>query len=527
MKKRRLLYLISIALLLAVYYLILGINMYRAGYHNHESLFYIEKARIIFEGSGDRLKIIGLTSPILPFYGVLPFIGISYTFAPIIASAIGTAILFLIMGVSIIKSSDDNYLTMLLLVLFLFHPGIIYTACSGKGIYFSLIFFFLFFYNMFRFYYSNTTFHISVASMLLVVLVFCDYRFIWLTLFFIPLIISIALQSLNLSEQQSIFRLSMSFNNPSLRRKLANKTFAMYVIIFILPIICIFCYKVLNQSHANDFNYFADSPYATWRVLVDKLESSITPVMDNYKVPEISFLTSVRVLMYCPLILLGIYLFRSNTQHLLTIMIPFGLLEFFKIKYDNSFLQMQYYLIFLILAFLTIMLKGHIISRKIIYKVLIFALVIVQIYTGYYFLKNSFVASEKNFILTLERNNPSEEGYEESKDVAGFINNLPRNSQVLMDDANAYPIVSYISDMHSVTLPYQPSFLSAIENPDKYVDYVLVATVQNPIGGYTQLNHKYKLLMARKNDFSMRIVYESDNWILYQLGAGRFAPKPL
>jgi len=353
--------------------------------------------------------------------------------------------------------------------------------------------------------------------------VFCDYRFIWITLFFIPLIISIAIQSLNLSEKQSVFRLFMSFNNPSLRRKLVNKTFAMYVIIFILPIISIFCYKVLNQTHANDFNYFNDNPYATWEVLVDKLESSITPVIDNYNIPEVSFLTSVRVLVFCPLILLGAYFFRSNTQHLITILIPFGLLEFFKIKYDNTFLSIEYYLIFLVMSFLTVVFKGHIISRRLGFKALISMLMVIQIYTGYYFLKNSFIESEKNFISTITRSNVSEDSYDEYKDVASYINHLPHNSQVLVDDANAYPVVSFVKDIHSLTLPYQSSFLSAIENPNKYVDYVLITSFDNTVGGFTQLNYKYKAIMENKNDIRLYPVFSSDNWVILKVTTARNA----
>jgi hypothetical protein len=523
MKKRRLLYLILITIALAVYYLIIGINMAHAGYHNHESLFYIEKASIIFHGAGDRLKVIGLTSPIFPFYGMLPFYALNANLAPVIASCIGTALLFLVIGICVIKTTNENFFVLILIIMFVFHPGILFTACSGKGIYLSLIFFFLFFYNIFRFYYSNTTFHISIASIILVILVFCDYRFIWITLFFIPLIISIAIQSLNLSEKQSVFRLFMSFNNPSLRRKLVNKTFAMYVIIFILPIISIFCYKILNQTHANDFNYFNDNPYATWEVLVDKLESSITPVIDNYSIPEVSFLTSVRVLVFCPLILLGAYFFRSNTQHLITILIPFGLLEFFKIKYDNSFLSIEYYLIFLVMSFLTVVFKGHIISRRLGFKALIAMLMVIQIYTGYYFLKNSFIESEKNFISTITRSNISEDAYDEYKDVASYINHLPHNSQVLVDDANAYPVVSFVKDIHALTLPYQSSFLSAIENPNKYVDYVLITSFDNPVGGFTQLNYKYKAIMENKNDIRLYPVYSSDNWVILKVTTARNA----
>src|SRR6185312_15150397 len=166
--------------------------------------------------------------------------------APVIASALGTALLFYVMCSTLIKRTNDDFYLLLLIVLFLFHPGLLYSACSGKSTYMVLLFFYLFFFHIIRFYSSNTTFHISIASICLVILVFCDYKFIWLNLFFIPLVLSITIQSLNLSEQESIFRLFISFNNPSLRRKLINKTFALYIIIFILPLACVVCYKLLN-----------------------------------------------------------------------------------------------------------------------------------------------------------------------------------------------------------------------------------------------------------------------------------------
>ena len=46
---KRTLYLIILTLLLAVYYLFLGIYLHNLGYHNLESLFYAEKNKILFE----------------------------------------------------------------------------------------------------------------------------------------------------------------------------------------------------------------------------------------------------------------------------------------------------------------------------------------------------------------------------------------------------------------------------------------------------------------------------------------------
>ena len=100
---KRTLFLIVISLLLAGYYLFLGIYLHNLGYFNQESLFYAEKNKILFEGVGNRLKIMGLTAPILPFYGTFMFSSISHLLAPVLASAVGTAILFYIMASTLTK----------------------------------------------------------------------------------------------------------------------------------------------------------------------------------------------------------------------------------------------------------------------------------------------------------------------------------------------------------------------------------------------------------------------------------------
>ena len=86
--------LLIITLLLAVYYLVCGYMLNDMGYSNRESLFYVEKVRIIFEGVGYKLKVIGLTAPIIPFFATFAFILINPLLAPVITSCIGTAMLF-------------------------------------------------------------------------------------------------------------------------------------------------------------------------------------------------------------------------------------------------------------------------------------------------------------------------------------------------------------------------------------------------------------------------------------------------
>jgi hypothetical protein len=511
--------LLIITVLLAVYYLVCGIYLNHLGYFNQESIFYIEKARIIFEGIGYKLKIIGLTSPLLPFYATFAFTSINPVLAPVIASAIGTSILFYLIATTIEKRLGDDFYLAVLLVLFVFHPGILYVACSGKGVYLGLIFFYMFYLNIFKYYTSNTTFHVSIASICLVLLIFCDYKFIWLTLFFIPLVFSIAVQTLNLSEKESIFRISLSFNNPSLRRKLINKTFAVYVILFILPLASITCYKLLNLTNASDMDYFIESPYATWHVLADRLNYDLLSASGDVKSSEISLLISAKVLIFCPLMLFAIYLFRQNNYQILTLLTPFAFIEFLHIKYEKTFLTYEYFLMFVILSFLCIILKAQTFKYQSPLKATLVLLMLIQLYTGYYYLKNSSIQDEKNFI-TILLNRTTDDQQDESHDMANYINGLPDKSKILVDDAIAYPIVAFTNNVAGLTLPYQENFLSALESPGSYDDYILIATNKNLLRGYSILNTKYSPILNQVGyNSGLEKVYETDNWALYRIAA--------
>lgn len=510
-------YLLILSVILVIYYLVCGVYLHKLGYYNHESLFYIEKAKILFEGVGNRLKVMGLTSPMIPFYATFLFTPVGFTLAPMLASAIGTGVLFYIMASTLLKKLTTDFHLWLLLALFLFHPGILYTACSGKSIYIVLIFFFLFFLNLFKYYRSNTTFHVSIASICLITLIFCDYKFIWLTLFFVPLVLSITLHSLNLGEQESIFRLFQSYNSPSLRRKLINKTFSLYIILFALPLVGVLCYKLLNLTHANDLNYFNESPYATWNVLIDKLSYDVQATGTTYIIPENSIFLSARILLFCPMIFVAIYLLRESTYQVLTLLTPFALIEFLHIKYDKVFIAYEYYLLFIILTFLCVIIKWHTVKNQKAFKVMLTIIVFVQIYFGGYYLKTSSVAEENNFInVLLNRTNDPTQA--ENMDVADYISSLPTDMRILMDDATAYPVVAFTHNLRPLILPYENNFLSALESPDKYADYVVVATAKNILTGYTQLNNKYIISIKRTiPQMVFRKVFETNDWIVYRI----------
>lgn len=521
-------YLLLITFLLAAYYLVLGIYLNHLGYVSQEAMFYIEKTKIVVDGLGNRLKVMGLTAPILPFYSSFIFSAISASLAPIIASSLITATLFFLMSNALLKRAKDDFYLVILLIVFLVHPGVLYMATSGKSIALVMLFFFMFFFNLLKFYRSNTTFHVSIASISLVLLIFCDYKFIWLTLFFIPLVLSITIKSLNLGEQESIFRLFISFNNPSLRRKLVNKTFALYIILFVLPLACIICYKLLNLTHAQDLDYFHQSPYATWTVVADKLSFDTLSTSTTYHIPETSVLISARMLLFCPLMLVAIYLFRNSTYQILTLLTPFAFVEFLHIKYEKVFLVQEYYMIFLVLALLCILYRAQTIRRQTVLKTFVLVLTLVQLYTGYIFMRNSSIAEEQHFITVL-LNRAKDTSQDENRELAKFIDNLPKEAHVLVDDAIGFPIVAFSQkndelslsakeNLQKFTLPYQNSYLGAIEAPDKFDEYILLATPKNEVTGFTQLNDKYVPVIKKANSaLKLRRVYETNDWVLYKV----------
>ena len=108
----------------------------------------------------------------------------------------------------------------------------------------------------------------------------------------------------------------------------------------------------------------------------------------------------------------------------------------------------------------------------------------------------------------------------DNRDIASYINSIPPTSRILVDDAIAYPIVAYVNNIRQLTMPYQDEFSSAIESPAKYDDYILVATAKNIATGYTSLNDKYiAIIRGGNSSLYLRRVFETDDWLLYQVSA--------
>ena len=202
---------------------------------------------------------------------------------------------------------------------------------------------------------------------------------------------------------------------------------------------------------------------------------------------------------------------------MLTIITPFAFIEFLHVKYDKVFLSYEYYIMFLILALLCIFYKANNVTHKAMFKITIGVVTLVQLYTGFIYLKNSPFDTESNFIAMLLYRSV-DAGQNDNRDLANYVNRLPDNTHVLMDDAIAFPVAAFTENIHKLILPYQTSFLSAIEAPDKYAGYLLVASDKNQVYTYTQLNSNYLPIIKKVNSgLRLHRVYETDDWVLYKI----------
>ena len=66
-------------------------------------------------------------------------------------------------------------------------------------------------------------------------------------------------------------------------------------------------------------------------------------------------------------------------------------------------------------------------------------------------------------------------------------------------------------------LPQEKAFVTILENPAKFVKYMLIAKRSNPTQNLTVLNEfNLKMFVVQKN-LHLLLMYESENWAIYQI----------
>ncbi|MBN8664254.1 MAG: hypothetical protein J0L83_06775 [Chitinophagales bacterium] len=508
---------------MVLYYVCITWIVHRSGYEHTESLFYAEKLKLLFEAKQNKLVILGTTFPSLVFLSNLVFTPLGYLFAPVAASILVMSILYyFILRNHLSTKLPMNIYVPMVTALFMFHPGMVFAAVSGRSIAMVLLFFYLVYRSFFNYYRSQTTFYLSLSSIYLACLIFSNYNFIWLLIAFFPFIVLISLEGIKISKDQPpVLQYYESLNNRSLRRKLANRTAAIYIIIFLLPLGAIYLFRTLNQSHAGNPEYFLSSQYSNWAITgLKAIDNLLVDAKGTILTKQTQIVYHFFILLMTPLFVVALMLYKGKIYELMTIISPFILLSVLLIA-NRYYLSVEYLLIFLLLAVLILIYYAgktdHSFRRM---RVMIFTGIILSIIGGFYYFSKTNDFEEKNFYHALLKGGAFREtrAISEEKQIAQFIQDVTDGGgKVMIDDAAAYGIVAHLESLNNILLPLQPSFVTVVENPTLSVNYLCIAKRENRLHNFTVLNAYNIEQMRRRIGLNLLVMFETPNWVLYKI----------
>ncbi|MFP5042977.1 hypothetical protein, partial [Parasediminibacterium sp. JCM 36343] len=488
------------------------------------NLFVAEKIKILFDSSENTLVTLGTTFPTLVFLTSLIFTPFGYLFAPILASiALSVTLYYTLLSDFRETSKLPPFIYIpLVSLLFVLHPGIIYAAISGRGVAAIMLFFYFTFRSLFRYYKTQTTFYLSMASIYLTCLVFCDFNFIWLLLAFFPFIVLVSLEGLKINKIQApVTQYFESVNNVSQRRKLTNRAIAIYIVLFLLPLGALFLFGYLNDTHAGISTYFLHSQYANWHVMGDIPLGQVVGRKGTNAGFQSQILFQFYVLFLNPLLILAFLYFKGKLYELFTLIAPFILMGILIINMQFYFM-VEYYLLFLILALVGLSFyAGKQFTKKATWFI-VFTVGLLNVFTGIFYFKRTDDLEEKKFFSVLRHYKSwlKEKNNSEDFQVAEFIASIANvNNKVLIDDAAAFQIVAHLKSLEGVELPLNKSFGTIIENPIIGVRYMCVAKNTNPLRNFTVLNAYNLDQMQIRGQFASQVMFETPNWAVYRLYA--------
>lgn len=511
-----------LALILMVFYLLMSWVLHRSGYEHSENLFIAEKIKILFDSRDNNLVTLGTTFPTIVFLSSLVFTPFGYLFSTILASIALTVLLYYTILKDFKETSKlpDFVYIPLVSLLFFMHPGLLYSAITGRGVAAILLFFYYLFRSLFRYYRTQTTFYLSMASIYLSCLVFCDFNFIWLLLAFFPFIVFVSLEGLKINKDQApVSQYFESVNNASQRRKLTNRAVAIYIILFLLPLGALLLFGYLNDTHAGNYTYFLYSQYANWHVLGNIPMGDVVYKKGTNASFQSQILFQFYVLLLNPLLVLAFYYFKGKLYEFFTLTAPFILMSILIINTQYYFL-IEYYLIFLVLGLIGLTFyAGKKFTKKATWFIFFIA-GFLNVFMGIFYFKKTDDPEEKKFFETIRdyKNWLKVKNNSEDFQVAQYVAEVADiNNKVLMDDAAAFKIVAHLKSLDGIELPINKSFGTVVENPMVGVKFMCVAKIDNPYKNFTVLNSYNLGQMQAKGQFITQIVFQTDNWAVYRL----------
>lgn len=462
----------------AVFYGFITTIIREKGYLNFEPLFISYHLNIFFGGHEDLVKDFFMSYPLLTNVLSYPFSIFSNIDAPFMASIFYTSFFttYAVTNVGEEGGKRNKTIKVLLFLYFLISPITIYAATSGTSLYAFYIIYFLIFYYLFNYIKNFTTYHITILSIVFSLVVFLDYRILWilLILFFHIFVFSIyGVKGLTSNVVVNFVKITQ---HTSLRRKFTGHLNSMVFIIGFFPVVSLLLYLFTNYLMGNDPFYFYNDLGAKWNGnrILSILDSDSVTELNNKAVNNFSFL---KLLIF----LTPLYFFEFVSSYkrglklfLFTVvpLLLYGLLKDSKIEFMGLF----YYAMLIASAIASIVSRNHnYSSKKIIRKLSYVFIFIISIYGEYLYFKGSSFTSEHVYYSSVVNDQQIDDLVQYKNGGRFLALNTPDESVILCDRSIMYPLIAY-NKMNNVFIANESGdFKKALYNPEKYCDYIIIS----------------------------------------------------
>ncbi|MEN9918077.1 MAG: hypothetical protein RL662_513 [Bacteroidota bacterium] len=504
-----------ITMLLACYYIYLAINLQTEGWYTPESLFFSEKASLLFSGENNTLKISLFTYPLIGFLVSLPFSLLDTLSGPVIASSLGMAGICFYLLRAFRQQNMGYFLQVATLMLFVLHPSIVYAAISGSGDYITIFVLIIFYVTLFHYLSKGSTFHLAISSILLSVILLVDYKLLWVGIFVFPILVVASVNRMNLQEQTFLSKIRQICRDKTLFNEFSLSIFSRVFLFYVLPIIMVMAHIILNQLYTDSPYYFIESLYAN----VDAheiLKGSNT----LFGSPNVIYASLWVVIGYfsltiAPLFVLTIYLIRRNSSQLF-ILFSFILLLALQVLIYPFIPKGVLFVAFIFILMLSINESNWHKHQSSFTKYTLLIAVIVGIVGSYYTIDKQRIWAEK-VITDIVLTNSIPEVYKEEKRIVDFIQkNVKDDARILSDDANTFQIVALYNNPKRFILPYHQQYKQIKQNPVSRIQYILVSRPDKFFMLTSELSLQFYNTMAKdKTDYYP--IFESEKWVIYEV----------
>ncbi|MBI3358624.1 MAG: hypothetical protein HY037_03420, partial [Nitrospirae bacterium] len=428
----------ALALFLAIfaYYYAITFYLYKAGYIHLNLIFFAEKTLLALQGNPPRLENVGFVYPPFSFLFTLIFRD------PVVTCAFVSSALTILLIFRMKEGLQYGPLFFMSATMLVVSPVFLFVA-SQKYDFFLQIVFLAFGMNYYlRYRHEGSTLHLFAAGFLYGMTFFIDFR----SLYLLPAVAVVSLlgQHKNRSHKVGV------------------------TIVLITPMIFFFsAWIYLNWVFTQDPLNFIHSPYSFFQTVPQQTEVAVA----SFSLIKTVAYASQYLLIQLPILLpylVSFFFLRTDKGFdtpLIYAVNLFPVLLTLATIYAGQFFPATFYgALFLVFLFVNFefMKPSKIMT----------ACMIVSLFASFFMPLYSLENNERNFLRALY-------GFHYEKNIVEFQNVAAvlqhTKGEILLDDANLFPVVYFTGDARRFLLPYNYGFYSALSNPARFgVQYAVV-----------------------------------------------------